>query len=296
MDKSTFYVERINKVVDYIETNLPNKIDLESLAQVACLSKFHFHRIFYAFTKESLYNFINRLRLERAAALLLNQKHTITYIAFNCGFNDSATFSRAFKKHFKLTAINWRRKNSKIHQAFKPSKKYTYNKNEKDNIRMISVEVKILPETRIAYTRHTGVYAGNSKLFNTLYKRVLNWGRSLKLINYPATKNIIVYHDPMEISPRAKLRISVGITIKDDVPTQGAIGKMSIAKGRYIFCKFKLKADEYRQAWNKIYREVIPQRGLQPREGQCLEFYSHNCYDKQSKKTTVEMVVPIEKI
>ena len=88
MDKTSDYIERINKVIDYIELNLTNEIKLDDLAQIACLSKFHFHRIFNSFTNESLYSFVTRLRTERSAALLLSQTKSITDIAFSCCFND----------------------------------------------------------------------------------------------------------------------------------------------------------------------------------------------------------------
>ncbi len=45
MDKTQVYIERINKVIDYVELNLGNKIDLDELAHVACLSKYHFHEL-----------------------------------------------------------------------------------------------------------------------------------------------------------------------------------------------------------------------------------------------------------
>lgn len=71
MDKTSDYIERINKVIDYIELNLASDIQLDDLAQIACFSKYHFHRIFYSFTDESLYSFVTRLRTERSAVLLL---------------------------------------------------------------------------------------------------------------------------------------------------------------------------------------------------------------------------------
>ncbi len=73
MDKTGVYIERINRVIDYIELNLANEIKLDDLAQIACLSKFHFHRIFLSFTNEPLYSFLTRLRTERSAGLLLSQ-------------------------------------------------------------------------------------------------------------------------------------------------------------------------------------------------------------------------------
>ena len=91
------YCQRINRVIDHIRENLDRQMKLEELAGVACFSEFHFHRIFSAVTGETLSNFTNRLRLERAARLLRYSSRTLTDIAFACGFSSSATFSRAFR-------------------------------------------------------------------------------------------------------------------------------------------------------------------------------------------------------
>jgi len=62
------YVSRINRVIDHIEANLDTDLSLERLAEVAGFSPFHFHRIFRAMMGETLNQFIQRLRIEKAAA------------------------------------------------------------------------------------------------------------------------------------------------------------------------------------------------------------------------------------
>lgn len=64
------YNRRINRVIDYLQTHLSVASSLEELAKVACFSEFHFHKIFTAVTGESVNNFTNRLRLEKAAKLI----------------------------------------------------------------------------------------------------------------------------------------------------------------------------------------------------------------------------------
>ena len=73
------YVYRINKVIDYIQENLSSDLSLDQLAEVANFSKFHFLRIFYSMVGETLNQFIQRIRIERAAdLLLLSPKSKIT--------------------------------------------------------------------------------------------------------------------------------------------------------------------------------------------------------------------------
>ena len=119
MDNRAEYISRINRVIDYIESNLCETLQLDDLARVATFSTYHFHRIFRAITGEALYGFIQRLRLERAAGqLAANPAKTITAIAFDCGFGSSASFSRAFREYFSTSPSHWRKallvKKSKI--------------------------------------------------------------------------------------------------------------------------------------------------------------------------------------
>ncbi len=299
MDKTSDYIERINRVIDYIDLNLANDIRLEDLAQIACLSKFHFHRIFYSFTDESLYSFVTRLRTERSAALLLSQNKSITDIAFSCGFNDSATFSRAFKKQFKMSASEWKKKkNSKIHQDYRNRSSYNIDMNigQKRVFEPLKVEEKCLDDMHIAYIRHIGFYAGDTKLFQSLYKKLMKWAEPAGVVNYPGTKDIVIYHDSIGITENDKLRISVGITIPANTKVTGEIGSLCISRGRYISCRFEVRNDEYGRAWTQVFRNILPQRGLQPDDGYCFELYPSNCYNKEKDTTTVDIYIPIKRI
>jgi AraC family transcriptional regulator len=299
MDKTRDYIERINKVIDYIELNLANDIQLDDLAQIACLSKYHFHRIFFSFTNESLYRFVTRLRTERSAVLLLSQKKSITDIAFSCGFHDSATFSRAFKKQFKISASEWKKKkNSKIHQdnKIKPSYIDDMSIGQKRIFEPLKVEEKYLHDMHIAYVRHIGFYAGDSKLFQSLYKKLMKWAIPTGVMGYPETKDVVIYHDSMGITDNDKLRISVGITIPEGTKVTGEIGSLCISKGRYISCGFEVHNNEYGKAWIQVFRTILPQRGLQPDDGYCFELYPPNCYNKEKDSTSVDICVPIKRI
>src|SRR5580700_7656659 len=95
------YAARMNRDMDYLQEHLADPLDLERLAAVACFSPFHFHRLFSAWMGETLQVFVHRLRLERAAQLLVfNRVRSISDIALECGFSSSSAFARAFKTGF----------------------------------------------------------------------------------------------------------------------------------------------------------------------------------------------------
>ena len=110
------YAARMNRVIDHIQCHLADPLDLEQLAAVACFSPFHFHRLFRAWMGETLQAFVHRLRLERAAQLLVfDRVRSISDIAMECGFSSPSSFARAFKTGFGVSAGEWRKR--KIGQA-----------------------------------------------------------------------------------------------------------------------------------------------------------------------------------
>ncbi len=103
------YRGRINRVMDFIERNMARSFTLEELAAEANFSKFHFSRIFWAMCGETPFEFLSRIRMEKAASLLImNPKESITEISFLCGFSNLPVFSRNFKSTFGVSASQWR--------------------------------------------------------------------------------------------------------------------------------------------------------------------------------------------
>ena len=103
------YIARINRVMDFIGANLDKPIDLSLMASVASFSPYHFHRIFTCIVGETPNNFLSRVRLEKSAQLLQdNRKMAIGEIAFKCGFTNISSFSRAFRSYFDMSANEFR--------------------------------------------------------------------------------------------------------------------------------------------------------------------------------------------
>ena len=294
---SNTYLQKINAVTDYIESNLNSPLSLEILSRQAGMSKFHFHRIFSAFTGETLYGFILRLRIEKAAALLLiSGRKNLTDIAFSCGFNDSATFSRAFKKHFGISASSWKKaENSKIHQDFQNKSDYSeVNEKLTKKISPVKTELRIIPEMTIAYVRYTGRYKGDPELFHSLFKRILSWAEP-RGFAVKGMKQVIIYHDSPDITDEMRLRVSCGIIVPHGTKPSGIAGVLTISQSKYLVCRFKLKDDEYAEAWNHVFRYSFQEQKCQPAEGSCFEMYSEGCFDELNGLTEVEIFVSAEK-
>ena len=102
--------EPIVRAMDAAERQLGEPIGLDDLARAAGLSRFHFHRVFRKAVGEPAGVFVERLRLERAALLLLAGEIPITELAWEVGFRNPETFARRFRARFEVTARDYRRR------------------------------------------------------------------------------------------------------------------------------------------------------------------------------------------
>ena len=103
------YFARVCNAVEYADEHLGEDLRLEVLAEVACFSPRHFHRVFTSLLGETPDDCVRRLRLQKAAGLVLRRDApTMTEIAQDCGFSTSALFSRNFARHYGASPTEWR--------------------------------------------------------------------------------------------------------------------------------------------------------------------------------------------
>ncbi|WP_409013644.1 helix-turn-helix domain-containing protein [Dyadobacter sp. CY312] len=93
-----------------IEANLFSSVSVEDLAQMNNLSASSFKREFRKLYNDSPASYIKSKRLERAAQLLSVSDERITDIAFDCGFNDLANFTKSFHDRYGVAPSNYRLK------------------------------------------------------------------------------------------------------------------------------------------------------------------------------------------
>ncbi len=115
------YNKRVLKVLVYIQQHLDNELELGDLAQIACFSPYHFHRIFKGMVGEPLKEHIRRLRLERAAMRLKSSRRQIIEIAFEAGFETHESFTRAFRVMFDDSPTGFRMNCASQPTAYSPT-------------------------------------------------------------------------------------------------------------------------------------------------------------------------------
>jgi AraC-type DNA-binding domain-containing proteins len=97
-------------VIDFIRANLERNISVSELATVACLSPFHFARMFKRMTGKTPHGFVSSERFELARKLLGEQDIPLVAVAHRSGFSSQAAFSTAFKRAMGCTPGAYRRR------------------------------------------------------------------------------------------------------------------------------------------------------------------------------------------
>ena len=135
----SYYLERIQSGVDYIEARLDEDVALADVARAAGVSQWHFQRIFRALTGETLKTYIRSRRLAGALQRLLDTDLRVLDIALLAGFESQEAFARAFKKAFDLTPQKYRALRDKSLFLKKP-------RFDDDYLRQINRNVSLTPE------------------------------------------------------------------------------------------------------------------------------------------------------
>ena len=101
MQKQTAHI--VSQAIRFIEENLSNKLELETVAAQLHYSKFHLHRMFTKTVGLTIHDYSQRRQLTEAAKLLVFSEKPIIEIALISGYESQQAFTSAFKGMYKTT-------------------------------------------------------------------------------------------------------------------------------------------------------------------------------------------------
>ena len=100
--------ESISLAIHLIESQFTDPLRIEDVADAVCMSPDWFTRAFASVTGQTPRDYLRHLRVERAKALLMTTRSSVTEIALQSGFGDPAYFARVFRQHTKMTPREFR--------------------------------------------------------------------------------------------------------------------------------------------------------------------------------------------
>lgn len=99
----------IDRAVSFCRDNLAKAISVDDIAAAAGYSRYHFTRLFTKIAGTAPKEYLQRLRIKKATALLLSTGKSIKQIAVESGFSDANYFCRAFRKIMAISPAEFRK-------------------------------------------------------------------------------------------------------------------------------------------------------------------------------------------
>ena len=274
------YVQRINKVVAYINNHLDETLDLKTLANEAALSDFHFHRIFKALKGEAIGGYITRLRLEATARLLRYTNLPVEEIAFNIGYETRTSLSKAFKKQYNISPTEYRtNKDTYI------MKKEIIN----PDLALKVPKIVTLEPKNLIYVALTGAY--ESLDYGKAYQQLWAVIKAQKLFSKGIESICISYDDP-KITKSSLQRSDVCLAIHKPASPQEEVSCKTLAGGKYVVFFYQGSYENLSQVYDTAVRWIIDHQ-YTLREEPFFEKYLNDARRTPKEKLKTEIYIPI---
>lgn len=269
------YHQRLSKVIDYIGQHLDEDISLEQLSNTFSISKFHFHRLFTAYTGLSLQQYIRWLRLKRAAHQLITDKsQSIINIAINAGFDSHEAFSRAFKKTCGMSPNQFRHEHN---WSFWEKSPYCLPDESEKHMK---VEIRNINKIRLAMVEHRG----DPNYIADSVNKLITWSRAQAINLKPKAGDAFAFgYDDPKTTPASEFRMDLGIKVPENLKVDGPVVEKFIPAGRYAVTMHKGSRDKLGDTVYPLYREWIPQSGEELGDLPCIFCYYN--FDQEVAET-----------
>lgn len=287
---SEFYQRKIAKVLGYLATSVDQDaadLSLDKLADVAGLSKFHFHRQFVAITGITVARLVSLWRLKRASMrLAFSTDDRVTDIAFDAGYSSLEAFSRAFRDIQAQSPSEFRRDPTWAHWAA------AFRTPSPTQELSMTAEVAIVqfPETLVAVLEHR---ASHATLMASV-ARFIEWRKATGASPVRTSQTYgVVYDDPDAVAPD-KFRFDICGTIQAPIADNhwGVITK-TIAGGTCAVTTHVGSTDAIGPSVMLLYRDWLPTSGHTLRDAPLFFHYKKRMPDVSEPEQETDIYLPI---
>jgi AraC family transcriptional regulator len=292
----SFYAQAVQRAIERIAGNLDEALDLSVLASDACLSPFHFHRVFRGMVGETPLELIRRLRMERAAWKLIDTASPITEIAFDAGYETHEAFTRAFRACYSTSPSGFRQR---THPRIELAATCGVHFNARAHVPAfiarggggptMDVEIKQMPELRVGTVRHVGPYNQIPQAFERLGAIVGAAG----FAQQSDTSMLAIYHDDPETTPQEELRSDAAIVVGEDVAMPEGLVEQRLPAGRYACALHVGPYEELGDAWARFMGEWLPASGHRIGIGGTYEIYKNDCTKVPKEELRTEIYISL---
>jgi len=276
---SLSYEKRLHRVLDHIHDNPDGDLSLDALADVAAMSRFHWHRVFHAMTGETAAQAVRRMRLQRASVALVNGDNPVAVIARSVGYPNSPSFARAFGEAYGMSPTAFRNRGE-----LRPFSSTCIP----EVMIMYPVEIKYEPARRLAAVAHTGAYSDIGCAFEKLSATMAARGLFAQ-----AGAMVAVFYDDPSVTPVAELRSHAGFEILGDTPLATPLDTVTLPAGPHAVLTYTGPYAGLPAAYDQLYAVSLPKSGREPADLPPFEIYRNSPMDVAPDALITEICVAL---
>lgn len=273
------YEARMNRVIDHLYAHLEDDIRFDDLAEIACLSPYHWHRIYAAMRGETITATIRRLRLARAAERLANSDMDIQAIAERARYSSADAFGRAFREAYGRSPAAYRATGS--HAAFKAASLAADGAG-------FPIVIEEIDPIRCASSAHRGAYMQIDHAMGRLFTAL-----AAQHILTPDQRMLAVFYDDPDLVPLENLRSRACSPVADDVALAPPIEEMVVRGGRYARLRYRGPYADMKGAYRWLLGVWLPQSGHEPEDAPIFEAYLNSPQQVAPTELVTDIHLPL---
>jgi AraC family transcriptional regulator len=273
------YAPRMRRVIEHVYDHLDGPLDLNALADIACLSPHHWHRVYHAMHGETMAQTVKRLRLHRAAGHLAHTARPIVQVAREAGYPSLASFNRTFKSVYGLPPARYRAGGQ--HSAFStPAPQHGGPGFE--------VALRDLPALSLLGVEHRGSYMDIGRAFDRLYGLIASSG-----LGRPGMRMLALYFDDPAVTPQAELRSTAAVVGCARPAADIGLVEIELAAGPHAVLGYVGPYASMRAAYDWLFADWLPRSGREPAGGPFVEEYLNNPRDTPPAELRTDIWLPL---
>ena len=276
---STSYEDRLHRVRDYIYDHPAEDLSLDRLADVAAMSRFHWHRVFRSMTGETCAQAVRRMRMHRAACWLVQTDMSLEEVGAACAYPQPASFARAFREAYGLSPGAFRKRGEHVSPLPFPDRK---------DHSMFDVTIRNEPDYRLAAIPHRGPYNEVGKCFDkcaTIFSARNLWPYARGMIG-------VYYDDPHQTAAK-DLRSHAGVIVPETASVPEDMEDITLAGGRAGVLRFVGPYAGLSAAYDYLYGVWLRESGEEPRNAPAYENYLNHPQDTKPDDLVTEVCLPL---
>lgn len=282
-------LERLNQSVGYIEDNICQEIDVKELARIACLSKYHFQRMFHLVTGVTIAEYIRKRRLTLAAQELATKDIKVVDIALKYGYTTPESFSKAFRRLHDISPSKVSESNVTLDAyprlsfqiQLKGAEKMEYKIIEKEQFKIIGKSIRVSSDQ-----------GENFKKIPEFWEECYSDGTCKKLFEQMGSLGVMgVCMEADQEQDEFTYMIAIE---KPETDLVGDFDEKDIPASNWaVFESIGPMPDALQDVWKRIYSEWFPSTGYEHAGTPELEIYYPG--DPSDSDYKSEVWIPIKK-